>query len=444
MKCFYDNFGPNTVEVTDGDADRAIDQHVALHGGAAGGGKSDALLMAALRDVASPTYAALILRRTLPDLALPGAIMDRAKQWLIPRGDVAWNEQQKRFTFPSGARLQFGFCETPADVYRYQGAEFHFVGVDELTQWPESSYTYLLSRIRRRASDRTPLRARSAGNPGGVGHRWVKRRFVQPGAETRPFIPAKIADNPHLNAEYMAQLELLDETTRRQLRDGLWIEDGVGLVYQFNAERNLVMESPELDGWRTVVAVDLGSSEIKKTTAFAVVQWREDRRIAYVTRAWAESGLTPTTIAERIMALTERHPEARVVMDVGALGAGYAAEMRARFGLDIIPAQKRDKLGFRKLLNGALERGELVIEAATCTDLVAEIEVLEWDKSGLDANPAMADHCTDALLYGWREAQSWLAAFVKHDPPLDEEQAAYQRERERWAERKRQGAWKTW
>lgn len=97
----------------------------ALYGGAAGGGKSDALLMAALQYADVPGYAALILRRTYSELAEPGAIMDRAKTWLL-RTDARWSEQHKIFTFPSGARLSFGFLQHSTDRLRYQGAEFQF------------------------------------------------------------------------------------------------------------------------------------------------------------------------------------------------------------------------------------------------------------------------------------------------------------------------------
>jgi hypothetical protein len=125
----------------------ALDSLEAMYGGAAGGGKSDALLMCALRYADAPG-AGLILRRTLADLALPGALMDRAHQWL--QGSAAtWSERDKRWTFPSGFKLTFGYCETPVDVYRYQGSEYQVICVDELTQWPEEPYRYLMSRLRR-------------------------------------------------------------------------------------------------------------------------------------------------------------------------------------------------------------------------------------------------------------------------------------------------------
>ena len=215
----------------------------ALYGGAAGGGKSDALLMAALQYVSVPNYAALVLRRTYADLSLPGAIMDRAKEWLIPRG-IDWNDKEKRFTFPSGATLTFGYLDTSRDRFRYQGAELQFIGLDELTQWGETDYRYLLSRLRRLEGSQIPIRARAASNPGGQGHAWVKKRFVDPGSG-RAFVPATLNDNPHLDAvAYRASLAQLDSQTRRQLEHGEWVQDASGLVYRFDCERNLIERLP--------------------------------------------------------------------------------------------------------------------------------------------------------------------------------------------------------
>jgi predicted phage terminase large subunit-like protein len=194
-----------------------------MFGGAAGGGKSDALLMAALQYAHVPGYAALLFRRSYPDLALPGAIMDRAGDWL--RGtDARWKDQDKTWMFPSGATVTFGYLQYENDKYRYQGAEFQFVGFDELTQFSDTQYRFLLSRLRRLAGAAVPIRARCASNPGGIGHAWVKARFVDPDTSTgRRFIPARLEDNPHLDAEeYERSLAELDPVTRRQLRMGDW------------------------------------------------------------------------------------------------------------------------------------------------------------------------------------------------------------------------------
>jgi len=193
----------------------------ALYGGAAGGGKSDALLMAALRYVATPGYAALILRRTFAVLSLPGAIMDRAKDWLI--GRVAWNEQAKTFAFPSGATLTFGYLEAEKDKYRYQSAEFQFIAFDELTQFEETQYRYLFSRLRRLDGSPVPIRMRSGSNPGGRGHDWVRRRFLLARDPSRAFVPARMDDNPHLDqAEYRRTLAELHPLDRARLEHGDW------------------------------------------------------------------------------------------------------------------------------------------------------------------------------------------------------------------------------
>jgi phage terminase large subunit-like protein len=182
--------------------------------------------MAGLQYVDQPDCASLILRRTYADLALPGAIMDRAHDWL---GATAahWNDDEKTYTFPSGATLTFGYLQCERDKYRYQGSEYQLVAFDELTHFTESQYRYLFSRQRRAAGGTVPLRMRAASNPGGEGHDWVfERFFVRGPAEGRGFVPAKLADNPHLDqAEYALSLAELDPITRQQLLDGLWVVD---------------------------------------------------------------------------------------------------------------------------------------------------------------------------------------------------------------------------
>ena len=196
-----------------------------LFGGQVGGGKSEALLMGALQYVEFPGYAALILRRTYADLALPGALMDRAYEILGPT--VAhWSESTKTWTFPEGGTITFGYLETDKHKYRYQGSEFQYIAYDELTQFPEPSYTYLFSRLRRTTDIEVPLRMRSGSNPGGEGHQWVYERFIVGRKSNRLFIPAGLRDNPYIDAdEYTESLAELDDITRKQLLEGLWITD---------------------------------------------------------------------------------------------------------------------------------------------------------------------------------------------------------------------------
>jgi predicted phage terminase large subunit-like protein len=195
----------------------------AFYGGAAGGGKSDALLMAALQYIDQPGYAAILFRKTYADLILPGALMDRAREWLGGT-DAQWKESEKTYHFPSEATLTFGYLDNDADVYRYQSSEFQFVGFDELTQFKEFQYRYLFSRVRRLKTADVPLRMRAASNPGNIGHDWVKQRFLIEGADKgRPFIRATLQDNPFLDQEsYIKGLENLDPTTRQQLLNGNW------------------------------------------------------------------------------------------------------------------------------------------------------------------------------------------------------------------------------
>jgi predicted phage terminase large subunit-like protein len=209
-----------------------------LYGGAAGGGKSSALLAAALQYVDVPGYSAVIFRRTYADLAKPGALMDRAHSWLGGTS-ARWNENKKQWRFPSGAVLTFGHLETENDKYSHQGAEYQFIGFDELTQFSETQYRYLFSRTRRLKGHAVPIRTRAASNPGGEGHDWVYRRFFieptgdDPKARRRVFIPAKLADNPHLDeAEYRESLAELDPVTRRQLEQGDWLAKRQGEMFR--------------------------------------------------------------------------------------------------------------------------------------------------------------------------------------------------------------------
>lgn len=226
----------------------------ALYGGAAGGGKSDALLMAAAQYAwRHPDFAAIIFRRTYTELSRPGAIMDRALQWWVPMG-VPWNSQTKTFTFPSGARITFAYMQHEQDHLNYQGAEFQLTCWDELTQFPrESQFSYVgISRVRRLLGSRVPLRTLAASNPGGPGHTWVKDKFIgdpEAGVEAPwPYLPARIIDNPSIDQEtYVEGLRTLHPTVRAQLLDGDWRARDPGDY--FRAEWFGPLLDPETDRW---------------------------------------------------------------------------------------------------------------------------------------------------------------------------------------------------
>lgn len=208
-----------------------------MYGGAAGGGKTDALLMGALQFVQVPGYSALVLMKTFADLALPSAAMSRARAWLA--GTAARPADGGRsWHFPGGATLTFGYLDNEGDEQRYRTAEFQYVAFDELTRFPESAYRYLFSRLRRLEGSDVPIRMRSATNPGGKGHEWVKRRFLPPEFFACPeagrmrrswwkagrlFVPATLEDNPHLDRDdYERSLAELPPVVRAQLRQGDW------------------------------------------------------------------------------------------------------------------------------------------------------------------------------------------------------------------------------
>lgn len=217
-----------------------------LFGGAAAGGKTDALLMAALQYAHVPSYAALILMKTFSDLDLAGAGMDRARQWLGGTrarpvdGGRSWR-------FPSGASLTFGHLDKAGEEQRYRTSEWNYIAFDELTRFPEAAYRFLFSRLRRPVSGPladVPIRMRAASNPGGKYGEWVKQRFVPDEYHRadrlarfgqvwwkgdRLFVPARRDDNPTTDQEsYGRTLANLLPVTRAQLDLGDWgaHEDG--------------------------------------------------------------------------------------------------------------------------------------------------------------------------------------------------------------------------
>lgn len=408
----------------------AYDGLEALYGGAAGGGKSDALLMSALQYVHVPAYKSLLLRRTYPDLGLPGAIMDRAHTWL--RGTAAtWNDRDKRYTFPSGAVLQFGYCDTVGDLDRYKSAEFQFIGIDEVTEWPEAWVTFLFSRLRRVVGHDVPIRMRAATNPDGPGQEWVRERFGIPldevvtepihATDNRMFLPARAEDNPTLDLEaYELSLAQLGPAKYQQLRWGRWVRDSEGLVYRIK-DAHLIDIAPRCT--RFVLAIDYG---FKDSIAFVVWGWREDDPTAYCLHAEKVAGLIPSAAAERTQELTRTWPFEAIVGDTGGLGKGYAEEARTRFRLPIEPAEKNNKRGYIDLFNGDLDRGRILFVRGATDEYVAEARKLPWDKERKLPASGFEDHACDAGLYGWRRVRAYYESVPapKPEPGSAEARAA--------------------
>lgn len=200
-----------------------------LFGGRPGGGKSAGLVMWACQYLDVPGSATLLLRRTWPQLSKAGGLIDIARSWLAPWKDC-WNEQKRLFTMPGGGTLQFGHCEHEGDKYNYQGDEYQRIGFDELTQFTDTIYDYILTRLRRREGLDVPLQVRSASNPGNLGHQWVKERFILSGNPQCAFIPSSLADNPFIDrTSYQVQLEAIrDPVLRKQMLEGDWDAEGSG------------------------------------------------------------------------------------------------------------------------------------------------------------------------------------------------------------------------
>jgi len=236
-----------------------------LFGGAAGGGKSSALIMAALQYVDVPGYSAILFRRTYADLALPGALMDRFRDWTMHYDDVHWNANSYTATFPSGARVTFGYLNNVNDYLRYKGSEFQFIGMDEVTEIRESDYRYMFSRLRRPASGplaQVPLRMRAATNP---APNWVRQRFLVEGKDRgRIFIPSMLTDNPGIDpASYRAVLQELDPVERKRLEFGDWWSTALGSL--FNRESFEIIDDSEIPSFSNDTQIvrfwDLAGSE---------------------------------------------------------------------------------------------------------------------------------------------------------------------------------------
>lgn len=216
----------------------------ALYGGAAGGGKSDAVVVEGLRQVDIPNYKGLILRRTFPQLS---ELIDKSYQYyptVFP--DAKYNKQEHTWRFGSGAKIRFGACQYEEDKYNYQGQQYDFIGFDELTHFTQTQYQYILSR-NRASGPGTEVYSRATANPGGVGHGWVKERFIAgkkpmttqweaaeiilPNGKTkkvrrsRIYIPATVFDNQKLlenDPGYLARLAMMPEAEKEALLYGSW------------------------------------------------------------------------------------------------------------------------------------------------------------------------------------------------------------------------------
>lgn len=254
-----------------------------FYGGAAGGGKSEVLLMDPVvkRYTDHASFHGIIFRRSFRQL--DESLIPRAKEKYGPLG-ARYNDQKKEFKFPSGATIRFSYLETDDHAHDHQTAEYNYAAFDELTHFTEYQYVYITTRVRS-SKKGLPAYVRSASNPGGLGHTWVYHRFVKHaehghtlirmklpnGKETKiMFIPAKLTDNPVLMQEdpdYINRLNLLPENERRALLYGDWHAYAGQVFTEFRAKR--LPEEPDNalhviepfqvpTWWPKIISVDWG------------------------------------------------------------------------------------------------------------------------------------------------------------------------------------------
>lgn len=219
-------------------------EYECLFGGAAGGGKSDSLVVEALRQVHIPHYKGLILRKTYKDLK---ELIDKSRNYYkrsFP--DAKYNGTDHLWRFPSGAQIIFGNMQHESDKEQYQGQAYDYIGFDELTHFTFSEYEYLKGRNRPNGPG-TRIYIRATANPGGVGHGWVKERFItaappmtpikelvewvepdgtkRSGYQTRIFVPSLVWDNKKLlenDPQYVMRLASMPEAERNAFLYGDW------------------------------------------------------------------------------------------------------------------------------------------------------------------------------------------------------------------------------
>ena len=281
-----------------------------LFGGAAGGGKSygqmvDALLFA----LKYPASKQLVLRRTFSEL---DKSLIRTSLMLYPREIYTFNSSSHTGRFKNGSVIDFGYCAAEADVYQYQSAEYDVIRFDELTHFTENQYVYLISRVR--GANSYPKQIKSSTNPGGIGHTWVKSRFIDAGRRGEPFIgcdgmkrifiPSLLDDNKFLSTgdpEYKKRLLALPEREKKALLYGDWdIFDGQ-YFSEFSRRAHVTEPFSIPDSWRKYRTIDYGLDRL----ACLWIAVSPDRK-CYVYREFCESDLP---ISAAAAAICERTPK---------------------------------------------------------------------------------------------------------------------------------------
>jgi hypothetical protein len=406
---FKANEGPQEDFLAAGETD-------VLYGGSAGGGKSYAMIVDPLRFAHKPAHRALILRRSMPELR---ELIDKSRE-LYPKAfpGCKYREVEKLWNFPSGAKIEFGFLERDADVYRYQGQAYSWIGFDEITHLPtEFSWNYLASRLRTTDPDITPY-MRCTANPGGVGAHWVKKRYISPappndsflGADgiTRKFIPARLQDNPYLayDGRYEQMLKSLPPAQRKQLLEGDWdVAEGAAFT-EFERPLHVIAPFEIPIHWERIKGIDYGYAS-ESCCIWGAVDPSDGTLIIY--RELYRKGLLGTELAQLLTEMEISDPmSVRGVLDTacwsrtGTTGP-TVGETLVRAGHKLRPADKNRIAGkiqiheYLKLQNSGRPRIQIF---NTCPNLIRELQSIPLDKNNPeDVDTHASDHAYDALRY---------------------------------------------
>lgn len=406
---FRPNDGPQTDFLAASETD-------VLYGGAAGGGKSYAMLVDPLRYAHRAAHRALILRRSMPELR---ELIDKSRE-LYPKAfpGCKYKEVEKLWNFPSGAKIEFGFLERDADVYRYQGQAYSWIGFDEIThQATEFSWNYLASRLRTTDPEIIPY-MRCTANPGGVGAHWVKKRYIDPSPPyesfiggdglTRKFIPARLEDNPFLAADgrYEQMLKALPPTQRRQLLEGDWeVAEGAAFT---EFDRNLhVIEPFEIPiHWERIKGIDYGYAS-ESACVWGAVDKDDGTLIIY--RELYRKGLLGTDLAHMITEMELNDPlSVPGVLDTACWSR--TGQTGPTVGETLVKAGHKLRRADKNRVAGKIQIHEyLKLQQSgrpklqifnTCPNLIRELQSIPLDRSNPeDVDTKASDHAYDALRY---------------------------------------------
>jgi len=406
---FKPNNGPQTDFL-------AAPERDVLYGGAAGGGKSYAMLIDPLRFAHRAAHRALILRRSMPELR---ELIDKSRE-LYPKAfpGCKYKEVEKLWNFPSGAKVEFGFLERDADVYRYQGQAYSWIGFDEITHLPtEFGWNYLASRLRTTDPEISTY-MRCTANPGGVGANWVKKRYVDPyppnesftGEDnlTRKFIPARLDDNPYLakDGRYEEMLMALPPTQRKQLLEGNWdVNEGAAFT-EFEQDVHVITPFEIPISWERVKGIDYGYAS-ESACIWGSVDPSDGTLIIY--RELYRKGLTGVDLGQLITQMELQDPySVQGVLDTAAWAR--TGTTGPTVGESLIRAGHKLRRADKNRIQGKIQIHEyLRIQQSgrprlqifnNCPSLIRELQSIPLDRSNPeDVDTHAPDHAYDALRY---------------------------------------------